>query len=42
MTTRFNFPNLLDRILLYLFWRWSVIMSFLMTSRLCHHYISMW
>jgi len=38
----FNFLKLLDRMLLYLFRRWSVITSFLMTSRLRHHYVSMW
>jgi len=39
---RFNFLKLLDRILLYLFRRWYVITSLLMTSRVRHHYASMW
>jgi len=36
---RFNFLKLLDRILLHLFRRRYVITSFLMTSRLRHHYV---
>jgi len=42
MTILYNFPKLLDRILLNLFRRWSVIMSFLMMSWLCHQYVRMW
>jgi len=42
MTMRFNFLKLLDRILLYLFRRQYVIMTFLIMSRLRHHYIVMW
>jgi len=42
MTMRFNSRTLLDRILLYLFRRWSVITLFLMMSRLRHHYVVMW
>jgi len=38
----FNFLKLLNRILLYHFQRRYVITSFLMTSRLCHHYVVMW
>jgi len=38
---RFNFLKLLDKIL-YLFRRRYVITSFLMTSQLRHHYVSMW
>jgi len=36
---RFNFLKLLDRILLYLFRRQYAITSFLVTSRLRHHYV---
>jgi len=42
---RFNFLKLLDRnhrILLHLFGRQYVIRSFLMTSRLRHHYAVVW
>jgi len=42
MTMHFNFLKLLDRILLHLFRRWYVITSFLMTSRLRHHYVVVW
>jgi len=42
MTMRFNFLKLLDRTFLYLFRRWHAITAFLMTSRLRHHYVSMW
>jgi len=41
MRLRFNFSKLLDRILLYIFRRWSVITLFLMTSGLRHHYVAM-
>jgi len=41
-TMTFNFLKLLDRILLYLFQRQYVITSFLMTSRICHHYVVTW
>jgi len=41
-TMLFNFLKLLDRTLLYLFRRRYVITSFLMTSRLRHHYIVLW
>jgi len=42
MTMRFSFLKLLDRTLSYLFRRWPVITSFLMTSRLRHHCVAMW
>jgi len=41
-TMRFNFPKLLRWILSYIFRRLYVIRSFLITSRLCHHYVSLW
>jgi len=39
---RFNFLKLLDGILLYVFRRQYVITSFLMTSRLRHHFVVVW
>jgi len=41
-TMRFNFLKLLDRILFYFFRRRYAVTSFLMMSRLRHHYVVMW